>query len=96
MLPGVNRRFEHARMLERRSGNDHRIDVRRRQQLVKVFVNGRAFLNADELRGFLDAVVEQVAERRNARARIVVHDLGVVAAASARAHQAHADLRIRL
>ena len=58
-----------------------------RQQLFVILVDGGLF-DLDLLRADFDAIVEQVAERGDARARIGIEDAGIVLAAAAHADEA--------
>ncbi len=82
MLARLDGRGQHARMLEGRRGDDHRVHVARGQQFLVILVDRRLF-DLDLLRGRFDAVVEQIAQRGDARPGIRIEDGGIILAAAA-------------
>ncbi len=95
VLLRVDGGLEHARVLEGRRGDDHRVDGGVGQQLFEVLVDVR-FLKAEGGSRLLDAVVEGVAEGGDAAAGIGVGDLGVEGAAPAAADEADRDFGVGL
>lgn len=92
--PVKDRGLQHARMLERRRGDQYNVDIRG-EHLFEVRVDF-GILRADLLPGHLDAVVEKIAQGGYPRARIVVDDGGVVGSPVARSDQGQRDSGIGL
>ena len=85
MLPGLDGGGQHARVLERRRGDDYRVHVRG-QQFLEVLIDGR-FLDFDLGYGGFGAVVEQIADRGDARPGVRLDDGRVVGPPVARSDQ---------
>src|ERR1017187_3351677 len=94
VLARLHRRHQHARMLEGRGRDHHRVHVAG-QQLLEVRIY-RRILHLDALGGALHAVREEVAERGDARPRVRVDDARVVRPAASAPDQPHRNLRIGL
>ena len=94
VLLGLNGRLQHPRMLKRRRRDDHRVDVGC-QQLLEALINLR-IADLDLLLPGFDPVVKQVAERRDAPARVRVKNRGVIAAPAADANEPDRHGRVRL
>ena len=86
---------QHARMLEGRRGDDDGVEIGGGQQLFVILVDGGLF-DLDFLGADFDAIVEQIAERGHARARVGIEDGGIVLAAAADADQSDGDFGIGL
>src|ERR1035441_9992296 len=95
VLVGLDGRFEHAWMLERRRCDEDGVDVRRAEQFFEVGIGLRVF----DLYGLLcliKLILEAVADRRHAGARIGVHDARVIGSPVSRADQSNRNLRVGL
>ena len=87
MLSGLHRGGQHARVLERRRGDNDRVHVGG-QQLLEILIDGR-LLDLDLGYGGFDAIVEQIADRGDAGPGIGVDERRVVGSPVAGSYQAN-------
>ena len=95
-LPRLDRGLEMLRVQVDRRGDQHRVDLRLRQQFAIVAVDRGAFTARDLRLPAIDPVLENVADGRQARAGGVRHVRADIHAAPARADDAKRYRRVRL